>query len=456
LSEIQENTVLEPYHPTPGIRALVLSERGRASHEIVSLLEGRGARVTERPLDGNAVRFAAWMQPRLVVMEHADGCAWERLAGAVRRECAQAQVVLVTWAGCEACAVAALRAGAHDYLALPAPPDALKQAVERWIPRPVNVATDAASMVGESAGMMRIRSYMTRAAATDCTVLITGETGTGKELAAEYIHEHSARRDKPFVCINCAAIPDPLLESELFGHTRGAFTGADDLRDGLLASGEGGTVLLDEIGDMSLTAQAKILRVLEKKEVSRLGGTQRRRIDVRFLAATNQDLEAMSSRGTFRRDLYYRLNVARVELPPLRHRREDIPLLIDHYRNRLGGPGAVEFSPECLRRLLNYEWPGNVRELKNVLEGVFLAENHGWVNSDDLPQRLRDCLSENSDLSREERERVVRALCAVHWNKSRAAERLQWSRMTLYRKMAKYQIPHEAGVETSGGDNGKS
>ena len=203
---------------------------------------------------------------------------------------------------------------------------------------------------------------MTRVAASNCTVLITGETGTGKELAAEFIHRQSNRRNKPFVCVNCAAIPDPLLESELFGHARGAFTGADSTRDGLFRSAEGGTVLLDEIGDMSLTAQAKILRVLETKEVSRLGGVERQKVDIRFLAATNQDLESMTERGAFRRDLFYRLNVARVELPPLRDRKEDIPLLVEHYRRQLGGDDLARISEECMNRIAQYDWPGNIRE----------------------------------------------------------------------------------------------
>src|ERR1700722_240842 len=290
---------------------------------------------------------------------------------------------------------------------------------------------------------------MTRVAASDCTVLVTGETGTGKELAAEFIHHQSARRDKPFVCLNCAAIPDALLESELFGHTRGAFTGADSLSDGLLASAEGGTILLDEIGDMSLSAQAKILRVLEKKVVSRVGGTQQRRIDVRFVAATNQDLESMSIRGDFRRDLYYRLNVARVELPPLRDRREDIPLLVDYYRQRLGGVGVAHISKECLRRISQYDWPGNIRELRNVLETCFLHCGAGEVHAEHLPQRLREVTETDRALPPDERDRLFEALCSTQWNKSRAAETLRWSRMTLYRKMAKYRISHVSPVRRS-------
>jgi DNA-binding NtrC family response regulator len=433
-----------------GIRALFLTGRSEASRELVAQLEFRGIRVDQRQVDGNTQAFAARTRPRLILIEHTEPCPfqWQELVTALRSACPSAHVLLVTSSGSEELAVSALRSGIHDYLSLPVSAAAFGVALERCLApaehpkRPADTLAPSSVMIGDSPVISRIREYMSRAAAADCTVLITGETGTGKELAAEYIHQHSARRNKPFVCINCAAIPDPLLESELFGHTRGAFTGASDLRDGMLASAAGGTVLLDEIGDMSLSAQAKILRVLETKEVSRLGGTERRKIDVRFLAATNQDLEGMSNRGTFRRDLYYRLNVARVELPPLRQRREDIPLLIDHYRKHLGGPAAADFSPDCLRRLLGYDWPGNIRELKNMMEGILLDSGTDCLGSDQLPRRVRECVAAHSDLPEQERELVVDALCSSHWNKSRAAEKLQWSRMTLYRKMAKYNIPH--------------
>jgi len=356
-------------------------------------------------------------------------------------------MLLLVAGGSEETAIAALRLGVQDYIALPVHAQSLSEAMDRCSRR--EVAADRQSgqrfeqpceaMIGASENLQRIKNYMTRVAASDCTVLITGETGTGKELAAEFIHHRSNRRKKPLICVNCAAIPDPLLESELFGHTRGAFTGADSKRDGLLASAEGGTVLLDEIGDMSLTAQAKILRVLEKKEVSRLGGAERQRVDIRFLAATNQDLESMTGRGAFRRDLYYRLNVARIELPPLRDRKEDIPLLVEHYRRLLGGDDVARISQECMSRIAQYDWPGNIRELRNVLESIFLHCTSDEVQVHDLPARLHHAAHE-ACLSPDERERLVDALCATQWNKSRAAEKLHWSRMTLYRKMAKYQV----------------
>jgi DNA-binding NtrC family response regulator len=298
-------------------------------------------------------------------------------------------------------------------------------------------------MIGLSAPMQEVRRQMEKAAASTCTVLITGETGTGKELAAEFIYKNSLRRDKPFVCINCAAIPDSLFESELFGHTKGAFTGADGPHEGLLMAADGGTIFFDEIGDMSLFAQAKVLRVIERKEVCRLGGVRQARLDIRFLAATNQDLGTMVSRGSFRKDLFYRLDVVRINLPPLRDRRADIPLLVDHYRrqfsSRAGCP-VPEVSDECLECLSRYEWPGNIRELKNILENLFLGPMPQQIRPEHLPERLHFLKREQGDLSQSERELLLSALFSAKWNKSEAAEKLQWSRMTVYRKILKYGI----------------
>ncbi len=305
----------------------------------------------------------------------------------------------------------------------------------------------ATPMICSSAPMQQTKLYMQRAASSDCTVLITGETGTGKEVAAEFIHKNSPRFKKPFICINCAAIPDSLLESELFGHTRGAFTGAEDTQDGLLAAADGGTIFLDEIGDMTLFAQAKILRVIESREVCRLGGSRRERLDLRFVAASNQDLESMISRGSFRKDLFFRLNVARIHLPPLRDRKDDIPLLLDHYCRDLcqrSGRSALEFSQECLHCLLCYDWPGNIRELRNLVERLFLDELPQQIGPENLPDYIRNRITSAVGFSQSERDLLLSALFSAKWNKSKAAENLHWSRMTLYRKIAKYHIDKNA------------
>ncbi len=291
--------------------------------------------------------------------------------------------------------------------------------------------------------MQEARRQMEKAAASTSTVLITGETGTGKELAAEFIHNKGQRRNKPFICIDCAAIPDGLLESELFGHTKGAFTGADDPREGLLTAANGGTIFFDEIGDMSLLAQAKILRVLERREVCRLGGVQRTQLDIRFLAATNQNLEMMVSSGSFRKDLFFRLDVVRINLPPLRDRRADIPLLVNHYRRQFScraGCPSPEFSDECLQCLLRYDWPGNIRELRNILENLFLGPVPEQIRPEHLPERLNFLKRREGNLSQTERDLLISALFSAKWNKSKAAEKLHWSRMTVYRKIAKYGI----------------
>jgi DNA-binding NtrC family response regulator len=298
-------------------------------------------------------------------------------------------------------------------------------------------------MVADSYAMREIQDYSARAARTNCTVLITGETGTGKELVAQFIHENSPRRQKPLVCVNCAAIPDSLLENELFGHNKGAFTGAQELRDGLLLSADGGTVFLDEIGDLSTVAQAKILRVLETKEFCRLGGTRHVHVDLRFIAATNQDLALMASQKAFRQDLLYRLDVAHVHLPPLRERKEDIPALVQGFGRQFSQQSsgrAPEFTEDFLQALLRYDWPGNIRELKNVIERLLLLEPPGRIGVEHLPVALRRFLEASPGVSDSERERVISTLFSTNWNKTKAAEMLNWSRMTLYRKIAKYRI----------------
>jgi len=298
--------------------------------------------------------------------------------------------------------------------------------------------------------MQETRKNLRKAASSDCTVLITGETGTGKELAAEFIHANSSRQNQAFVCINCAAIPDSLLEAELFGHTKGAFTGAEGVRDGLLLEANGGTVFLDEIGDMSLMAQAKILRVLENKEVCRIGGNRITQLNIRFVAASNQQLEDMVSRGSFRKDLFFRLNVARIHLPPLRERKEDIPLLLQHYcssfRQHSGSP-VPEFSDESLQCLMQYDWPGNIRELKNTVEWLLLGDVPCQIKPEHLPGNLRAMIEASPSLSEDERNALLSALFSAKWNKSKAAKKLHWSRMTLYRKIAKYQISEESNSE---------
>jgi DNA-binding NtrC family response regulator len=371
-------------------------------------------------------------------------------------------VILVLANISEDFAIAALRAGVSEYVRLSASNDELPAAVQRCLRLSESQVSclgkfDAPAddgIIGESSAMREIRARIERLGASDTNVLITGETGTGKELFAELVHKKSRRRNKPFVAVNCAAIPDTLLESELFGHAKGAFTGADSGQEGRLKAADQGTLFLDEIGDMSAYSQAKILRVIENKEIQRLGCSRGIPVDVRVVAATNQDLDQLSRENRFRRDLFFRLNVARIQLPPLRERKEDLPLLIEHYighfsrqfRHKVHG-----VTDEALDYMFSYDWPGNIRELKNLLESIFAEGPPSEIGFNDLPRHFRNRCAELRSLPLDERGRLLWALAATNWNKSKAAAKLQWSRMTLYRKMARYNIlqDHLGAVEHS-------
>lgn len=362
--------------------------------------------------------------------------------------------ILVATASSEALAIAALKAGVADYFTLPLGADALVAAAERCVRAGVKGSGRAApsggrldrvvpEMVGESRSIQEVRTAIERLASFDSNVLITGETGTGKELAAQLIHLSGDRRAKPFVPINCAALPDSLVESELFGYERGAFTGAVASYEGTLKQADGGSAFFDEIGDMGLSAQAKVLRAIEARELQRLGSRGRVGVDIRIIAATNQDLDSLVTQGRFRRDLYYRVDVARVHLPPLRDRKEDLPLLCRRYieeLNRKFGRSVEQIGPDALECLLNYDWPGNIRELKNVLEAIFLNLPPTRVTHLSIPDALRNRLHAVAHGGSRERDQMLSALSATNWNKSKAAEKLSWSRMTLYRKMAKYGV----------------
>jgi transcriptional regulator with PAS, ATPase and Fis domain len=320
------------------------------------------------------------------------------------------------------------------------------------IPRPSHPSDliGGESLVGDSPALLALKAYIRRIAPTTSNVLITGETGTGKECIAKLIHENSLRRRNAFVCINCAAIPDTLLESELFGFEKGAFTGANARYTGRVVLADKGTLFFDEIGDMSLQAQAKILRVLEAKEVLHLGSTRASSVDVRVVAATNCDVDAaaMSSR-TFRSDLYYRLNVARLHLPPLRDRRTDIPLLVAHFVRHFAREFASpveECSKEVMQTLITYDWPGNIRELRNIVEGIFLNGPSDRIEIDDLPPQFRNRLSALHASSLSEGDRLRLALASSRGNKSKAAKALGCSRMTVYRKLSKNRTQDETAA----------
>lgn len=345
-------------------------------------------------------------------------------------------LILLTTNGSEELAVEALRAGAANYLRLPLTPEQFARAIDSVAAPPERAVVDD-PILGVSEAIRRVRTSLSRAAACSSNVLITGETGTGKELAADMIHRRSSRASKPLIAINCAAIPDSLLESELFGFEKNAFTGAHAAQDGKLKLAANGTVFLDEIGDLSPFAQAKILRAIETGEIQRLGGKRPQKIDVRIIAATNRNLETDQN---FRRDLYFRLNVARIHMPPLRDRRDDVMVLAEAFRiefNSRFGYSVCAFAEGVRELLLSHNWPGNIRELRNVVESSFIDPGPDAEGRIDLPSRFRDALE---TFAPDERERILAALSKTEWNRSRAAKELHWSRMTLYRKMARYGI----------------
>jgi DNA-binding NtrC family response regulator len=360
-------------------------------------------------------------------------------------------VIFVPRLSSEDLAIAAFRAGIREYLRRSACADALMPCVERCLRLQFKGAehtpidrdnAELARFIGCSQPVSAMKQFLLKVSKTDSSILITGETGTGKELVAQLIHTLSPRRDRPLVCINCAALPDNLLESELFGYERGAFTGANKAYPGRLQLAAGGTVMLDEIGEMTPYAQAKLLRAIESREVMPLGGRKTVPINVRIVAATNQEPEVLMRERRFRSDLYFRLNVARVHLVPLRERKEDVIPLFEHQveefsrRHGMHTSGVSQAAWECL---LHYDWPGNVRELRNVVEAIFIDPPQGEIKIDHLPGPIRQ-RGTPPHSEETERERLLAALTATRWNKSNAARQLQWSRMTLYRKMTKYNL----------------
>jgi DNA-binding NtrC family response regulator len=370
-----------------------------------------------------------------------------------------AEVLLLTAHGSIATAIEAMRRGAYDYLTKPfqlsdldihlqkAHEKVRLSRRQRLWQEQVRFESPRYRLVGSGPAMRRVVALIEKVAATDATVLVYGPSGSGKELVARAIHYNSARRDRPLVTINCAALQETLLESELFGHEKGAFTGAAQAKPGLIEVAEGGTLFIDEVGEMAGGLQAKLLRVLEDGHFRRVGGTQELLADVRVLAATNRPLEQEQQAGRFREDLYYRLNVIAIGLPPLRDRREDIPELVEHFlATRPVGGGRCRIAPEALEALKRYDWPGNVRELANVLERAqILAEGH-VITADDLPENLVEAPPEPGApgdprrLRDVERRHVQDILRREKGNKVQAARALGISRRALYRLIAKYHL----------------
>lgn len=316
------------------------------------------------------------------------------------------------------------------------------------------------SLVGQCGQMQAVYSLVRKVARTDSTVIIYGESGTGKELVARAIHETSDRRDKAFVAINCGAIPENLLESELFGHVRGAFTGATTNKPGKFEMADGGTIFLDEIGDMSPELQVKLLRVLETRSFEPVGGNRSYKVDVRVLAATHRDLRDAIAKGRFREDLFYRLHVIPVTLPPLRERRDDIPLLVEHFVahfNAAKGMSIAGIRSDALERLVDYHWPGNVRELKNMMERLTILRGQGEIDLSDLPDKFlamssaeakfvpqiefsEEGICLNTAVTEFEKALILQSLQKTQWVKNKAAKLLHLNRTTLVEKIKRHQL----------------
>jgi len=448
-------------------RVLVVDDDAVTCRLLTEVLEGDGARVICETNPRKALALLRSQPVDLAVLDirmpEMNGL---ELMQRIREERPSLPVIIMTGFGSVDTAVEAISFGAVDYVSKPMKVDEMRAAVARALrgdrearaELPVE-SEEIGDMVGRTRAMVAVYRTIARVAPGRSTVLILGESGTGKELVARAIHRYSPRRSKPFVAIDCGALTETLLESELFGHVRGAFTGAEADKTGLLVEADGGTLLLDEIGDVTPALQAKLLRVLEEQQVRPVGGVHWRPVDARILAATNRDLSAAVLAGHFREDLYYRLNVVTVRLPALRERRSDIPLLVDHFIRRAArenGRHVTGMTAAALELLERYRWPGNVRELAHVIErGVVMSQGE-LIDIDDMPLEIRaptseppaDMIADRPTLEELKRRYMRQVLTENEGNITRTAAVLGVDRRSLYRMLERYQIPHTAEPKT--------
>ena len=451
-------------------RILIIDDEDSIREYLSMMLEREGYEVTASEDGKKALRLNTKKAHDVVITDiQLPGISGLDVLTTLRETDPTIPVIIITGHSSQESAIEALNIGAFYYLLKPVSNEELKQVVRTALQmrrlRDENTDLERAlhptgkrEMVGESGGIASVFDLIDRVAKTSSTVLLHGESGTGKELVAQAIHARSARSEKRFVSINCGALPETLLESELFGHVKGSFTGAIRDKKGLFVVAEGGTFLLDEVSETSTAIQVKLLRVLQEREVVPVGGTKPTKVDVRVIAATNADLEKAIEEGRFRKDLYYRLNVIPITIPPLRERREDIPLLVEHFLNRFAG-GAKRVSDDAMEILSSYDWPGNVRELENIIERAVILEDGDAVTAESLnvsifPERLRKQARTASDselgvsgvtLDELERRYLLQTLEAAGWKKKNAAEILGINPSTLYRKLQRYGM--DAGGE---------
>ena len=429
-----------------------------------TLVGGWGYEISEADDGGSAIGMVRQQPYDLVLMDvrMLKVSGLEALAAIKSINPAIPVVIMTAYSSVET-AVAALTQGAHDYLTKPLDFDKLRITLERAMEHSrlkaenrllrerLGLQFDRRHIIGQSAAMVRLFDSVAQVAPSEATVLIAGESGTGKELIAGAIHFNSSRRDGPFVRLNCAAITETLLESELFGHEKGAFTGADRRREGRFFQADGGSLLLDEVSEMPLPMQVKLLRVLQEREFTRVGGDTVIRVDVRVIAATNKDLPELVSGGRFREDLYYRLNVVGLTLPALRERAEDIPLLALHFLEAFALKNRKEvkgFTPQAMDRLIRYAWPGNVRELMNAVERAVVMTRGDFLTEEDvsliptaaMPEPEHPPAAGARPLEEVEKATILTTLKAADGNKSEAARRLGITRRTLHKKLKAYGV----------------
>jgi DNA-binding NtrC family response regulator len=446
----------------PLARILIVDDEEQTREVFAELLQRWGYEVGQTSDGHGALKMAAENRPDVIisdlVMPKLDGLA---LVRALREEQPDTPVVIITGKGTIDAAVEAVREGVFDFVEKPLDPARLKVILQRALEkketlhemqilrRRIGQMDAGVGMIGNSPPMRRTMELLEKVAPSKASVVITGQSGTGKEMVARAIHQLSPRRDKPFIAINCSAIPASLMESEMFGHERGAFTGADQRRLGCWELADGGTLFLDEVGEIPIDLQAKFLRVLEEERVRRLGGKGEITVDVRVVSATNKDLKEEIKAGRFREDLFFRLNVFHVNLAPLKERRDDIPMLVQHFIDKFGREGGRKpagVTPQAMKLLADYGWPGNIRELRNTLERAVILCGGAIIDVEHLPAELAAGGGESAYLKlpyglplREiEKEYILSTLTRLQNNKARTSQALGISEKTLYNKLYRY------------------
>jgi nitrogen regulation protein NR(I) len=453
-------------------RILIVDDEESIRWIISETLDDEDYQVLTAETGEEAMSIIESKRPKVVLLDiKLPGIDGFTLLGSLKKDYPDILVIMITAHGTVQTAIDAMKVGAYDYLTKPFGTKELKDivrgAVETWEANNgdnflINTHCNHhdTTLIGKSNLMQQIYKTIGKVADSHANVLILGENGTGKELVARSIHNNSSRNNGPFVTINCGAIPSELIESELFGHEKGSFTGAIAQKPGKFEMANGGTLFLDEIGELPLNMQVKLLRVLQEREIERVGGKNPIKIDTRILAATNRDLETMVEEGKFRKDLFYRLNVVSINLPPLRERSEDIPLLVEHFLNKycsLENKGINSINGDAMARLMNYFWPGNIRELENTIERAVLLTPGNIILPDHLPEYLRYETTTKQDREKShdfktmpdivdraveqiEKDLIIKTLVENNGNRTKAADVLGVSRRTLLLKLKKYDI----------------